>query len=1825
MKRIDGLLKEFTSGADRVENSLSSMLALVSGGRVPPKSDIQALEQELDGLQRAFDSIQSLASEVVMEGQMPATDASVSDFAEAIRQSEILRIKEQLVEIENRLHRFISVKSLVVAFEEALKPYQVAAQDLLSQIDREVAPSPFELEKATEAHKLFLEAIATEDFDSDAGMELMERLEEHYPSKVQRGLMLNKYYIDEDTCVVEEGAIAQVEIPVAEEVETPKPVDEPLMPVAEQDESDTASDTGNESLPDAAVKAELENAIMEESEEEPETPAIVRSNSKIKAKTASANAFKNDILKISHEICTIMPLFTNLGALTADQIFAFGCCMDCFDLEEDSQESIQKVLDALEAKSAVASYSPDGFNRPIYCLTSFGYESLTKKSIAVDMRKVFTISFGKYRLIGKDEMTVDSLMYPVLHNTFLMMYFGNMKPRLREDVYDLTKQSISWDGEHYTISVFADDSAYKCFVSVMGDDHAALLEKGNVLIYEEDINKIEIPDCNNGNKVFVHDGNSVYLWDGMWIEQTKALQTENDGEDSGEIDVADEAAVVENNQSEEASEAVENPEAASVAYTELIAAPVHEPTPAEAVEREPEIEEEPVAQAVEEKGAAVCHAPPPIIERVSAADELSAESALADDGTALGLCNVLLEGSTTPSDDQFVDLIHRLSKATTEDVAHLKEAVLLAKAASFGERNFQSRCAYDQLALATNMGIDKNHYSGTVLADAFDQEVDFTESCKISAYLYAMLFPYQAYDHTLKATTQSAVEDYDFLFPNYPVLKTLFNKASTVCDVSPEGFSESILDALSDQDKSQAHAEKLKKIAQPLLNEPRIKAHINGIPEFIGICFGKQSDLYLCMEIISTNNKAERDFVAAVFAEYCENGTDNKVISDFAIDSKIDLEWKVATRGKRTNGINLEYQARRQVFNEFVQRLELIKTWLEHSGDKATANIPAMKKQKSSVMKEIRIAKEMLLSDPRQYDAIVLWMLDQVQAKLDNQERKGFLFDDLLRTGLLPLDDSGMPILLESMHTVKYAEPWRTVLKHIVAEKPDFEDAKERVFDITSSTFDNLHQLEMIGKNIGSDEDDYIITSSQIAEAIETANAHTEQFRDNLELAYTYNRIYEVEKESLSALLDLYHDFYFEIKDFGCWRSFLRCLQRQVDDLSNGRKESLKVRLDACAAKLQAGERSSLLDEARRLLDVDANFAVTEEYCNRFELGERELTEELTAALHDADSFNTFLSDEVFQPLYEECIRKSGQRLDKFGPAYVTSRYPEGWTSRHKDDSKKLLSVWPNRRGNTSPQQIATFFAGLGFAVRGAEKVPGKRQEVFHLNIEPVARNMPDYIHPISAFGTQIKSPLNVVVLYGKNMAQELVDTISSLNIGGMSIVLIDYPLDRSVRRQIAEIFHTKMSGMNPFLLIDQVLALHLALHQDTERLPVMLKCSLPYTYYQPFVRDGGPTADEMFCGRASELATIIDPNGACVVYGGRQLGKTALLERAQSLFAKPEAKAFAVYSSILKLKSEEAVVERLITDIKRMTKIKVTDCTTLRDLCAQIDAMFRNGTISSMLLLVDEADDFLASISGDDYLPLQPLVDLKRESKNQFKFVLAGLHNVCRAKNATARNGIFGQLGQPLCVKPLSPTDALQLISRPLRYLGFQVDRYPHLETILTNTNYYPGILQFFGYTLVQTMTSQYGKYYRAVDGNPPYTLKKEQLGAILNSADLNNSIKDKFRWSLELDPRYFMLARCIAMLYYENNGEPTSSQLGFSVEQIMDMVAVLEIHCLENETIMNVTNLLDEMVDMGILSRPNETEKRYRLRRKSFINIIGADVDTLLNDIVMNNGEGC
>ena len=127
-----------------------------------------------------------------------------------------------------------------------------------------------------------------------------------------------------------------------------------------------------------------------------------------------------------------------------------------------------------------------------------------------------------------------------------------------------------------------------------------------------------------------------------------------------------------------------------------------------------------------------------------------------------------------------------------------------------------------------------------------------------------------------------------------------------------------------------------------------------------------------------------------------------------------------------------------------------------------------------------------------------------------------------------------------------------------------------------------------------------------------------------------------------------------------------------------------------------------------------------------------------------------------------------------------------------------------------------------------------------------------------------------------------------------------------------------------------------------------------------------------------------------------------------------------------------------------------------------------------------------------------------------------------------------------------------MDLISRPLLYLGFQVGD-AHLQTILINTNYYPGILQFFGYTLVQTLTSKYAQYYHATN-NPPFVLNDMQLGNVMADESLNDSIRSRFHLSLNLDQRYFMLARCIALLYYTQEEYLVGDQHGFTQKQISD-----------------------------------------------------------------------
>lgn len=101
-------------------------------------------------------------------------------------------------------------------------------------------------------------------------------------------------------------------------------------------------------------------------------------------------------------------------------------------------------------------------------------------------------------------------------------------------------------------------------------------------------------------------------------------------------------------------------------------------------------------------------------------------------------------------------------------------------------------------------------------------------------------------------------------------------------------------------------------------------------------------------------------------------------------------------------------------------------------------------------------------------------------------------------------------------------------------------------------------------------------------------------------------------------------------------------------------------------------------------------------------------------------------------------------------------------------------------------------------------------------------------------------------------------------------------------------------------------------------------------------------------------------------------------------------------------------------------------------------------------------------------------------------------------------------------------------------------------------------------------------------------------------------------------------MIARCITMLYhYYDEDRKAGTWQGFSVDEIMQMAEDYKIHCLENESKKEYIILLDEMVEMGILGKPDESQDLYRLRRNSFVDIIGENFDILEADIISNNEE--
>lgn len=1841
------LAGEFDVLQKRASGESEELSRTIAEGRVPAAELVHRIDVDIERMQSLYEQIWLAAAELLP--QEPGEKVAVPELVERVGENR-LRCLREAGEV---LDAFVRVRSLVDEYQRAIAPVQKAAAELLEQVRAGEVERPESLPEQTAKERLFLDALRCEDPDSTDGIQLLTTVGEQFSAPAMLGLARGRYYLE--GAAEKEPAAEQEPQPQAREQEKTVPVEAPVpAEPAEEPPKESAEPVQEEPAQEPEMPApacadaepqEAEEPVEEPAAEQEPRPQLLQALGRIRTQRPSESMLRK-ALRISPMGIFVLPVLTRLGVVTAAQAAQFTICAGRGDADQGYRNEVEWYLDTLADKGYLAAYPLDWrYEKKAYCLTKPMSALLGRRQ--TQKLDFWTMEFGNFSLEGGQSIEREQVSRILEENDLLLRYLDMVHRLFSLEVCGRVADSVERLGEGYAVDVPVGGEIAHCQIV-----SPALLSAGvhgaKLLVTDRAVLEGTEADLSDSTLFFLDE-----------LEQEIRQEREEQGEESPAEtaealqEPADAAGKDEPREEENPAEAAEplqeEPVDAGEKPAEEGPADTQEQavSPQEECGKAAESAEEPQEPAEDAGGLSAESAPEPADEREE--QQVSQEAAESqepaepqesgteepqelpvsgeEDSDPRQRLQELLSRPQAISDEELRDLMidvleGRACVPMAEDSA-LVQALLLGRAADVEKELYpQSERLYQQLVLASHSHLETPDYTSERLEEFFPETGEHHEALLLGAWLFALLVPGRAYDYSLHYRSEQMLRDFGELFPTLGCVRPLAQRLTQLGELLPMGFTGAVLSLIGSANETEQFAAVAAHRARELFTLPTGRTMVKDLPKLYRQLYGPDTQIHRCLEIVAAGSTDQDDLrQIRDCLEHWYDGQDG----DYHYDPKkmsdgIDEVWfRVNVQG---SAFELKYAARDQVVRRLQVRLSLLSQWLQEA--EIRARMPIDPDRASRLADEIVLlaeqARERLQESGEGAALAMALLLERLQTYLGHRSGEELReFSELLGTGVISLDEQGLPLLGVVPSGIRYYEPWRLVLRHLCTRPRTFAEAAEEICDVDSPLLDNLCQLRMIGVLTGKESEEQFSPSEELLQTAEqNAQVSTRAFLERMELAYTYGRIDEVERERLCAVVRQAGPQFSEIRDFGCWRQFLEALGHWAADMTLEHHAQISGMLEHCLEGHAQDESAPILQEARRLLDEEHNFAVAEEYINRFLHGERELSEGFFSALHEPDSFADFLSEKVFAPIWDLCNENRGRNFQIYGWDYVSGSLPADWTSRLIGDSRGLIGNWPVGKNGTSGQQVANLFRALGFEVTGAMPSGGRHSdnmECFQVHVRPTPRSEADYRHPIALFGTQMPPVLDVVILYGTITAQQLVDRVTSLGLGGMSIVLVNSAIDRLVRRQISEIFHTRTSGQNPFLLVDQVLAIYLAQHQVTERLPILLKCTLPYTAYQPFVRDGGSTADEMFCGRRTELSAILDMGGATIVYGGRQLGKTALLLRAQSLANRPEKKEYAFYCSLRTCPPDKSVPAFIADQLRRKTGLRVPDCDTMAELAGQIEGLFERGKVVQLLMLLDETDNYLASIAPA-YAPLDALDNLHKTC-SRFKFVLAGLHNVSRARRATEGNGVVGRFGQALCIRPLSPTDAMQLLMRPLQYLGFRVDDSVHLETILASTNYYPGILQFFGYKLVETLSEDYSRYYRALDGQPPFDLRDQQLGAIMNSGDINNSIRSKVQMTLELDPRYFSLARCIALLYYTHAPEQTWD--GFSLTEIREMIDLEEIRCLEREENADLENLLHEMEDMGILSEP--AEGRFGLRRSSFASIIGRDEEKIEEDIREQN----
>lgn len=954
-------------------------------------------------------------------------------------------------------------------------------------------------------------------------------------------------------------------------------------------------------------------------------------------------------------------------------------------------------------------------------------------------------------------------------------------------------------------------------------------------------------------------------------------------------------------------------------------------------------------------------------------------------------------------------------------------------------------------------------------------------------------------------------------------------------------------------------------------------------------------------------------------------------INSNKIDELIDIAWDVAgnlIRNKKKTSklvsgprVNLRHRLEEigKLISEYLVTVEQINNADED--DKAYPAYQKAYKTTSRLFQKIIAEYEAEAKQADKdygYKLVLIQTLKEIYAKMkgDNPEFTGKYF-------YLPfLGDSH--VLLNANYQPEYRDikelPAMGTLARI--EKHAFEGGDmsvdlqvrlkgimEKDTDIVQSIIsdDNYGSLRLLTGYINDQQPGFeaeFMKNFRVAMALDFAKKQAkkefEDFSDELALFQSYGQIDNTEENKKEIILQtagLLYEAAQEDDNYGFFEKvlveFKNKIQRDAVVQGDALKQNLENFLLAHQELKENEAANKLIERIRQCIDSQ-KYSSAEELLNRLENDDYESLQEL--------EMKDYLQD--FLNHYNNYI-KSVANNDKTLRAQVK---PYRTANKDTRAAERLLNAWPKGNNDIRPDEL---LSSLGFklsSVDKMDKVDGKFPSFFVKLQKALGGRVNNYNYPVPAFGSLGETDgFRIVYIFGAYDAERLVEIFNNIGDEKHTLIILDYALKESARRRLALLVKGK-ANCKIFAVLDRVVLKYLYDNYSEQTITKqLLHIIMPFAYYQPYVADSSkPMPSELFIGRKEELKKIKDVNGVNIVYGGRQLGKSALLMKAKKDIDKNESGDRAVYIDIKGRNYSETALkiseELVIADI--LEKKEITS--DWRELAMSIRMRLKDEDkpIHYFLLLLDEADAFLDSCKDVQYKPFDALKDIQAVGEGRFKFVVAGLRDVLRFEHEAALNdnSVLPQLSS-MTVKPFKYAEAKELLEYPLSYLGFRfrddVETDTLVSAILSHTNSFPGMLQLYCTKLIEAMKNGYAGYKEA--GTPPYYVSEDHIKKVLGEDNLQEEIRQKFFVTLTVgsDNYYLLIAMITAYLYKNDEG------ICVTPNDVLTFAKDFEIKDIAALSPEKVAALMEEMRELNVLQ--HNGEHGYRFTHFSFFQMMG------------------